>query len=382
MESQALPAPIPEIWTAYQEALTRIYDRDIESLIATPEPTEVVSEEPLDEALSRSEQLTEAIGTALDQGSPEKRQLASMQLAAAAEVDIGVAVDLARREEGRAAEAPEIQALMAEGRASSLSFALPEAEPVLSAQVLDQVPGVPEVGPPPPNVNAENLENAVEETIAKIRDQAAAGGKDVVAGLAVVGVPLGHALGAVAEGAIGALGQEVGRWVRRAVDFLAKAVEKLLRLLGTEFTTAIADQLADLMKDVKEGDLLADVLKRVWGTDAIEADAKKTVTDPGVNLSEESAGVALEKLKQLQAAYGKQTGFVRKVLRGVKFVQGFVFHIQPVGPLALGAGYAAALAFLTLSGADYVDWERADLDGSFDRVDGVRHIVNEAVGKA
>lgn len=374
-----MPVPTSAAWGAYREALGRIYESDVESLIATPEPTEVVAEEPIGDALRSSGQLTEAIGASLDHGSPEDRQLAIMQLAAAAEVDMGVAVDLARREEGVAREAAQLQGVMAAGREASLSFALPEAEPVLVAQALDQVPGVPGEGPPPPGGNVENLENAIEATIAKIRSDAAAGGQDVVAGLSVVGVPLGHALGAVAEGAIGALGKEVGRWVRKAVAFLGKAVEKLLRLLGTKVTDAIAGKLDELLKDLEEGDLLADVLKRAWGTDAIEADAKKAVTDPSASLSEEDVGAAVEKLERLQAAYGKQAGFVRKVLKAVKFVQGFVFHIQPAGPLILGAGYASALAFLTLSGADYVDWERADMDGFFDRVDGVRHIVAEAV---
>lgn len=363
-----------EAWDDYRGALTRVYGQGVESLIASEEATEVENpEEPIEEALQSSTRLTEATGERADGGDPEDRQLAILQLAAGADVDLGVAADLARRE-----DQPAVQGLVEEARKASLSFALPGADAVLSARTLGDIPEVP-ASDPEAKAQAESVEDAIESTIAKIRDQAAAGGQDVVRGVTVVGVPLGDALGAVATGAIGALGKEFGFFIRKAVAFLSRAVEKLLRLLGTDFTNAIAEKLKDLLKDAKEGNLLADLLKRVWGTDAIEAEAKEKVTGAGAKLTEERAGAAIEKLKQLQAAYEKQTGLVRKVLKGVAVLQGFIVHIQPAGPLALGAGYAAVLVFLTLSGADYVDWQRADLDGFFDRVPGVRHIVDAAV---
>lgn len=371
-----------EAWGSYRDALTRIYATDVQSLIATREPTEVERpEEPIDEALRSSQQLTDALGERLEGDGAEDRQLAALQLAAGADVDIGVAMDLARREEesletmGRTVEP---QALMAEARNLSLSFQIPEADGVLDARSLEEVPDVPSLEGGS-SAEAETVENAIETAIAAIRDQAAAGGQDVVRGAATIGVPLGGALGAVAQGAIDALSEKVGYFVRKALAFLAKAIQKLLRLLGSDFTKAVADRLEGLLEDLENGDLLADVLKRIWDTDSIEAECKRKVTEAGDKLTEKRAGMAVDKLQQLQAAYTKQTGLVRKVLKGVAVLQGFVVHIQPVGPLVLGGGYAATLVFLTLSGADYVDWPRADLDGFFDRVDGVRHIVDGAV---
>jgi hypothetical protein len=369
-----------QAWDSYRSALTELYQRDLETLIATPEATDVeAADEPaLNRALESSERLEGVLTEKLESDDASERQLAQMKLAAAASVDAGIAADLVRQAE----DAPAVEALIAraEGELSSLSFVISEADPVLSAATLDQVPGL-EGGGPNGNAQAETVEKAIAKTISGIRDDAAAGGNVAVGGLVAIGVPVSDALGAVSQELIGNLGK-IGPLIHKALEFLKKAIDKLLGLLGGKVAKAISDKLSSWLEDLKDGKMTAGILDRVWQTDGIEEEAKKAVREAGPDLTEERAAGAIEELEGLGKAFAKQAGFVSKVLKVVKFVSPAIAALHPGGPIFLAAGYGAALLYLTLGGADYVDWQRAELDGFFDRVNGVRHIVDAAVVSA
>lgn len=362
-----------EAWGSYREAIASIYRQDLRALVATSGPTEpeVLEGDPVDRALGSSQRLAAALAERLDSGEEAERRLATIQLAAAASVDLGVAADLARRSD-------EVETAEAGMAVESLSFALPDAVPVLDAEVLPEALAGEWLAFEGPSPSAEDLANEVEVVIGEIKSQVAEAGGAAVEGLVNVAVPAGEGLEAVARGLLGLLGEDVGRAVRRVVSFAVKGIEKLLRLLGAGLAEKVAVRLDDWLDGLRRGEAWDAVLTRLWETRRIEAETTQRVA--AALLTEERAREAAERLQTLGKAHRKQAGLVRKALRFVNFVGPAAAGLAPpAGPLILGGGYAAAVTFLLLGGADYVDWYRLEDVPALDRIDGVRHIVEAAV---
>ncbi len=360
-------------WAEYRESIEAIYQRDIRGLIETAEATDVVVEEDevLDRALERSRNLGEVTAERMTSGDPGERELARVQLAAAASIDAGIAEDLARR-------SPDIEvdelAAAEDDETGSLSFLMPDAAPILSAEAIEKLENGRAEGADSEDPAA--VEKAVEDAIAAIREDGAGCGQVAVSGLMAVGVPLNDALAPLVKGIAGWAGERLGRLARKAMDFIAEAISKLLKALGTKMTKAIADQIDAWLKELRErdGSLIEEALDFVWETDEISSEARQGVTGQGAALSANGGAEAIRQLNSLKRTFGRQAKFVRRVMKGAKFLAPGA-SVVPAGPIVFGAAFALGLVYVVVVGGDYVDWYRFGEDGFFDRVDGVRHVA-------
>src|SRR6188472_719790 len=91
---------VARAWGAYRESIAELYEQDVDWLISQRgEMAEAPSEGAVEHSLDRSEKLGAAIVSHLESEGSEQRELAILQLSAAAVIDLSVADDLARRAE-------------------------------------------------------------------------------------------------------------------------------------------------------------------------------------------------------------------------------------------------------------------------------------------
>lgn len=171
--------PIPDYRTAaaaYQSAIADLYARPP----AAPAERGAAAIPPAPDlprraqvVIDRSAELGQAAAHVLQTGGAEQRELAQLQLLAAAAADLAVANDLAQHAEGGAAEAvaergPALPAALADLRA--ILDASPEGG--LSA-LAGQEPTERAVGPSNPQEAREALHKAAGAALDDIRDDAA-----------------------------------------------------------------------------------------------------------------------------------------------------------------------------------------------------------------
>jgi hypothetical protein len=366
-------------WDAYQGSLNELYEQPIRTLIAAPQATEVASpsDDQLGEALEHSDQLRAATVERLGGDDRDDAQLAMMQLAAGASVDLGVAMDLARRSN-------ELDTPGVARSDESLSAIIPEAAEVLGADRFEQVLGVaPQAsakgGEAGESASGAALATSIEATIARIRKNGAVCGETAIKGIGTAAIPWDGLAGALAKGLSSIVPEDISGLARRAVQFALRGIEKLLGLLGTKFGEKATAKVSEWLGSLKEADALETALKFAWGTQQIESDTKKQAVDAGATMTEAQQKDAEERLETLGDAFEKQSKLLQKVLKGVNFFAGPIGSTPP-GKLFLALGNTAAIVYVVVSGGDYVDWDRVGEDGILDRVEGVRHIVTAATG--
>jgi hypothetical protein len=360
---------------AHKEAIRELYGVESEQEIVAAAGEASPSAEAAERSLETSEALGEALVERLERDDPGDRQLAVVQLAAGAAVDFGIAADFAREDE----ELPRAEsAFAADEQVESLAEVLPQVTPILEAEdISDLDDGTLEAFASELGADAEALNNAIEKTLADIRDDAADSGKSVVVGLASVGLPLLDALGEIGKDLLGRIG-DVGIFIRRAVEFVVKGIGKLLALLGPAIGGAILEKLKEWLKDAKEGGLVGRVLGFVWDTGKIEKEAKGEVSGAGAKLTEQRARDAASQLKALAARFDKQSNVVQLILKVLNFLAPKL-KLHPHGLVFVGAAYGSVITFVVFAGGDYVDWYRVGENNILDRVEGVRRIVRTAV---
>lgn len=362
--------PHYEAWDDYRGAIEALYEVPLQSLIATTEPTLPPAPQPdqVDRLLDHSQRLADALATKLDTEDADQRNLAQMQLAAGAAVDIGLGNDLLRVSD----EGGEVSS---EG---SASFVLPEAEPVLSATHPDEA--IAGQAGTPGSADADALKAAVEKAIDAIHDDATTGAQSSFAGLVGIGgATLAEAANAVLSQALEKLGGQVSWLVHKAIALVLKAVDKLLSLLGKDRQDQLRRKVAEWVQGLEEGDLAGAVLDRVYETGRLKKALADCIDQGASNLAGARSEQAQKELAALTARLHKQMGQLGWVVKGLQWVGTVVVGLQPAGPLLLAGAYLGALSFSVVSGGDYLDWYRVEVDSWLDRVDGVRHVVAAAV---
>ncbi|HVQ59561.1 MAG TPA: hypothetical protein VMS60_11710 [Solirubrobacterales bacterium] len=381
-----MPADVQQAWSDYQESIESLYGRSSRELIAADEVgiQEEASEEAVVTALERSAALGVAIQENLDDPGVEQRELAILQLSAAAVVDLSVANDLALN-----AAAGESPAEVGGGGGAAAAMA-PIGQPELTNQLasvtaaLEASPAegiwaaIRAGGSSDDSVNPRDaLEAAVDSALAGVCGDAAEAGSQTFRGLIKLpGTELADAASKAVAVVFGAISDEVGHLLKRAVRFLLKGLEKLLALFGSSTESAFK-KVVEWADGLGE-DGVKDLLERLYGSEAAKARLRAAIQAAPAT-SETKMENAAEALKSLETKFGAQMNIVKRIAWLVDKIHGWLWAAAPPwSQLGVTLGYLSATAYVVFAGGDYADWGDED-GGSVNFVPGVESIVSGAL---
>jgi len=369
---------------AYEEAIATLYaqpagelsERGAGEIADAPDV-----EERMDAVIGRSREVRAALAAGQESERTEERELAQVQLLAAAAMDLHVASDMVRRgEEGvpddvveRSATAP---AAMAE--LHQILRATPDGG--MRALVAEEVERA--AGPTNPIAARAALLEAVDGTLFDIRDEAAGVGETAIQSLDELPVPMiKDGLAKIAGDLLEKLGEGASLLVRKAASLVAEAIDKILQLLGKQAEDKARQQVAQWIEELKEGALLETLLQRLYEPDRIRQSVEESVEQSG-DLEADRYNEAAEAVNELVTRFRKQAGTATWVLKGLTWASPWILGLGPQGAPILGGAYALTLGYVIFLGGDYADWFRLGEGERLDLVPGVRTVVGEKLAAA
>lgn len=224
------------------------------------------------------------------------------------------------------------------------------------------------------------LSNTVEDTLALILERASQTGESALGRLMGLGVTeLAQAVGFVGMNIAEALGQakNVSRLYNAFRDFLNRAHESLMELLGRQLAQTAAQQVLEWVNELKEGTRLNTILEKFYQTEQTAQELKQLAASSQAEL--EQFITAIRGVSVLDAAYRKQISWAEKVLQGLKWFGTLSTAVLPQGQLILGTLYITLGTYVIFVGADYVDSPNLTL---LDCVPGVRRVVETNLATA
>jgi hypothetical protein len=325
---------------------------------------------------AQSDDLTEASAACLISPDPVARAQAPTDLLAKALSDLQVSALLyqaALDEEGGQSPTALATARGAE-RASAVPAALEnylgillhEAGPALAPEMTER-------GGSTVNARAD-LSIAVVDALKLILSRAATTGQEALKGLAAIGVGnLGQAAGVVGMSIAQYLGQaeKVSRLYSLFRDFVIRAHEALLALVGNQLAQTMAGKVVEWLDEVQQGRRFEDLLEWLYQTGPTGRDLSILIKD-----SKAPPGHFRKALQEVAALEGRvrwNLDLASKFAAGLRFLGGVPAAALPQGQLLLAASYIVLETYVILAGGDAVDAPRLNL---FDYAPGVRRIVD------
>ncbi len=321
-------------WDYYLDAIEQLYGASRPMLLKggaelaklPPEPDRETTFK-VDTVLKRSAEMRWAIMANLGAEGTEQRELAMLQLAAAAVADLGIAHDLARL-------APETdpQAFTEPGLGDTLGevSAILEAPPEdgLWSLIISGGAAAASNGP------AEALVVASDAALMGIRDEAGR------AATVTLGNPLEMLAGLPLQAANMTVGQLVGlvdgaiSWVlRKAVEFVLSGIAKILALFGEKADAARAKVAEWATKPLGET-AVVHLLDRLYGVGQASADFRAAIVAAPAG-HEARMRAATAKLENLETKFRRQMRTIAKVAKAVGKVSPWLLAAtSPVAPWA------------------------------------------------
>lgn len=375
---------------AYYQAIATLYARPVTAMVERGEG-DIRPAPDLDErvqvVIDRSQELGESAARGQASADPDQRELAELQLLAAAAIDLHIASDFVRlAEEGVSEEVRE--------RSVSLPGAMVELQAILNADpaggvrslLAQELAAQRAAAPSGLEAAKQALREAVEGALIDIRDDAAAIGQAAVVGLGTIPLQqLRDAAGVVLSGLMAQLGERVSRWLRWAASLVMRAIEKILKVLGNAAEEA-RKKAAEWIQGLKEGALFGTLLDKLYEGERTKTEVNQKVSDyerdriqAGQTLSAAPFNTAGQRVAELAIKFHKQRQVIGWIITGLTWAQPWIATLQPWGPLAVTAAYVAAIGYIVYAGGDYVDWYRTDDLKGLNFVPGVRLVVNQAL---
>lgn len=364
---------------AYEEAIASLYaqpagelsERGVGDIADAPD-----TEARMDAVIGRSRAVREALAGGQASEKAEVREMAELQLLAAAAMDLHVASDMVRRAEaGVAADVVE--------RSATAPAAMAELHQILSAtpeggmRALVAAEAERAAGPTHPPAAKAALMEAVEGALFDIRDEAAGVGETAIKNLDELPVPaIKDGLAKIAGGLLEKLGEGASLLVRKAATLIAEAIDKILQLLGKRAEDKARQHVAQWIEDLKEGTLLETLLQRLYEPDRIQRSVAESVEQAG-ELEAARYNGAAEAVNELVAKFRKQTETATWVLKGLTWASPWILGLGPQGAPVLGGAYALTLGYVVFLGGDYADWFRLGDGERLNMVPGLRAVVGE-----
>jgi len=366
---------------AYEEAIAGLYgtsttaiqERGEGDIAALPD-----LDERADVVVERSQELGAAASGNMASSDGGQRQLAQLQLLAAAAIDLHLASDLARR----ADEGPELQ--VAE-RGAVVPGAVVQLQDILNASPESGIEAlisesVERGGPTNPEEARQALLQTINISLEDISEDAALVGQATFANLMQLPVPaVKDAANIVLAEVLTRLGEGVSKLLSKAVALVTQAIEKILAAIGKDAENEARQQAAQWIEDLQTGTLFEALVDRVYEIDRIQEGLAQKVQAAAKDLPAESFNQASEKISELAKAFEKQKKTIEWLLHGLAWARPWIMGLTPWGPVSLTAGYVLTIGYIVYSGGDYVDWYRTGDQQWLNRVPGVRTVVSQAL---
>lgn len=318
--------------------------------------------------IERSGQLGSAAEAGLAADDPAVRELAELQLVAAAALDLLVADDLARADENAVAVVE--RSSVTPPRELFEILATPQEAGIAAVSGLNRI-GERWAGSGDPR---KDVMTAVDAVLEDILDEAAKASGALTTGLLEISVlPLKEAAAAVGHELLERLGERVSLVLRKAVALVVKAIEKLASLLGQDARDAAREEAVDWLDRLKKGEVLRALLSLLYEPNRITADIREMVE--GGHADAQALREIAARLDELSVRFAKHRRAIEWLARGLAVVRGWLLSLQPWGPLALVSAHVTALGYVVYLGGDYSDWYRTGSSKRLDFVAGVRTIV-------
>ncbi len=359
-------------WTEYQDSRQR-------ALAALNAPQLEDADQPVDESgLAQldvhSDALRIAIADGLNSDDSGTRQLAMLQLQAAAIQDLDLASRLASQEISSG-----LVSLEEGGRPETLSEAdLAGLDAILATPQHLGISAVVDYR----SAALESVDPAVfKETVSQAITRIVTDGSTVAAKMlsGLLELPGSAILDAVDKtvGLIfGEVGDKVRRLVKWAVKLVLRAIEKLLSIFGSSADAARA-KVGEWIKGLDETKI-DDLLSKLFGVEAIKARIDTEIDARGAAAA--AAGKldpCSEQVGQLAARLHKQMEVLDKLAWVVDKAQGWLVTLAPPwGAAGVAAGYVVASGYAVFATEDYLDVREG---GLLDLVPGVQHSVDGAL---
>jgi hypothetical protein len=370
-----MPASYEDAWRGYQDALGALYQDGSTALAERGDRSVRVGpglEVRADAVIDRSGQLGSAAEAGLAADDLAVRELAELQLVAAAALDLLVADDLARADENAVAVAERSSV----GPPRELFEILRTPQEAGIAAVL---------GPDRTGERwggsgdaREDVMTAVDAVLEDILDEAAKAGATLTVGLLEISVlPLKEAAAAAGHELLEQLGDRISLMLRKAVALVVKAIEKLASVLGRDARDAAREEAVDWLDRLKKGEVLRALLTLLYEPKRIKADVREMVEGGPAN--EQVLREIAARLDELGVRFAKHRKAIDWLARGLAIVRGWLLSLQPWGPIALVSAHVTALGYVVYLGGDYSDWYRTGSSKRLDFVPGVRAIVRQGM---
>jgi len=347
-----------DAWNGYREAAFSLH------AATAAEGAGAIQESAVDDLLARSDALESALAEHLSSDDGDVRQLAALQLQAAATFDIDRANLLAASEDEVAPAATlsddelgELDRILSTDTNLGITAVLDDPGP---RATLAQAPALPQA-----------VNDYIDAIVASAADKS---GAVLNTGLALIPWgQIGDAIGKGADSALSDASSGLGWLKRKAVSLLRKGVRKLIDALGV-----IPGPLKDLLKgwlgDLEKG-AIGFLLGKAYDVD----DRKKELAArlPS-SIPDTCAQAARQELDTLRAAWDKRMGTVGTLAKVMSAAGGWFAHLSPPATeVAFGALVVVVTGYVVVAGGDYLDWHEGG--GPLDLVPGVGAVVNRAV---
>lgn len=359
---------VPEAWSSYRDWAGGLPAATLAEGSGAPP----FNEREVDEMLARSDALADSIRGHLDADDAEERELAALQLQAAAVVDLDRANALAAAEDGGAPTA-----VLADD----------------SWNIVDQILSTPTENGISAVLGANGgngggylaiasqpatLKDAVCDAVDKIAGDAEQAATTTASGLVGMAVPeLAKGLSTGIDTAFHAVSEKVSWLKKKAVTLVLKAIQKLLAVFGTK-TEDLRDEVQKWIDDLEKGVVKA-LLCRLYRIDDLKRRLGSKIDAASGSIPQDREQTAREKLAKLQAKWHLRTEVIGALAKVVPYAKVWIFALSPpLGAIAYGAGFGLATGYVVFAGGDYLDWHEGG--GLLDMVEGVAAIVDSAVG--
>jgi hypothetical protein len=352
-----------EVWSEYKHAMSGLTPATLSEGDVPPKP----EEEQVDRLLDASDKLGASLTESLADERGDVREMAALQLQAAAAIDIDRANALAAADDGQG-----LSATLSSGDWTEIDRILstPTEDGILAVVVLER-------GFEATAADAGTLEDAVNAAIDAIAGDAAKAATTTTKG--ITGIPgdaLKKAFGDGVEKVFHGLGEKVNWLKRKAIELVLKAVKKLLAVFGSS-TEKVREKIGKWLDDLNE-EKVKGLLQRLYGVDALKAGYAERLQKAGA-IPDGRDQAARKELDTLKAKWHTRTSVIDTVGGIIPFARNWIAGLAPpIGLIAYTLAFALATGYVVLAGGDYLDWR--ENDGLLDMVEGVGYVVDRAAG--